>query len=115
MTLIYVSLAGEVCQEWQRWGDYFHIKSILGNSLLQSSIYVILAVRISHPSARIFIQAAFIYIGRFCRKLCIASCNIRTTVSCPKIIADESLISLILKRLPHRESVSSFCSDEPLC
>lgn len=48
MALICVSLAGEVCQEWQRWGDYFHIKSILGNSLLQASIYVILAVRISH-------------------------------------------------------------------
>jgi len=36
--------AGEICQEWQNWGDYFHIHSIFGRSLLQASIYVVLAV-----------------------------------------------------------------------
>ena len=36
--------AGEVCREWQTWGDYFHIKSIFGHSLLQATIYVALAV-----------------------------------------------------------------------
>jgi hypothetical protein len=36
--------AGEVCHEWQTWGDHFHIQSIFGHSLLQATIYVVLAV-----------------------------------------------------------------------
>ena len=36
--------AGEVCREWQTWGDHFHIQSIFGHSLLQATIYVVLAV-----------------------------------------------------------------------
>ncbi|KAF8202213.1 Cl-channel protein [Pholiota molesta] len=51
-------MPGEVCQEWQRWGDYFHIKSILGNSLLQSSIYVILAVVFAGSSALLVVTYA---------------------------------------------------------
>lgn len=44
VSLIHV-IAGEICQEWQSWGDYFNVRSILGHSLLQASIYVVLSVR----------------------------------------------------------------------
>ena len=37
--------AGEICTEWQTWSQYFHISAILGQSLLQSFIYIALAVR----------------------------------------------------------------------
>ena len=41
-----LSLAGEVCTEWLSWSKWFGISSILGQSLLQASIYNLLAVRI---------------------------------------------------------------------
>jgi hypothetical protein len=38
-------LAGEVCHDWQSWGVYLGIDSILGQSLLQSTAYILLSVR----------------------------------------------------------------------
>jgi hypothetical protein len=38
-------LAGEVCRDWQSWGVYLGIDSILGQSLLQSTAYILLSVR----------------------------------------------------------------------
>ncbi|KAF8967680.1 Cl-channel protein [Flammula alnicola] len=49
---------GEVCQEWQSWGDYLHIKSILGHSLLQASIYVVLAVLFAGSAALLVVTYA---------------------------------------------------------
>jgi hypothetical protein len=47
--LFYISLenflAGQVCHEWQPWGQYLGISSILGQSLLHSLAYVLLSVR----------------------------------------------------------------------
>ena len=40
-----VLLAGEVCRDWQSWGVYLGIDSILGQSLLQSTAYILLSVR----------------------------------------------------------------------
>ena len=37
--------AGEQCREWQTWSEFLHIKWIFVQSLLQSSVYVLLAVR----------------------------------------------------------------------
>lgn len=36
--------AGEVCRDWQSWSTYFNFNSIFGSSLLQSCVYVALAV-----------------------------------------------------------------------
>ena len=59
-----VLLAGEVCRDWQSWGVYLGIDSILGQSLLQSTAYILLSVRESptlcemychfHPSSDSF-------------------------------------------------------------
>ena len=38
-------LAGEVCRDWQSWGVYLGIDSMLGQSLLQSTAYILLSVR----------------------------------------------------------------------
>jgi hypothetical protein len=38
-------LAGQLCSDWQPWGKYFGIGSILGQSLLQSISYILLSVR----------------------------------------------------------------------
>lgn len=45
------AVAGEVCTSWQTWSEYLNITSILGQSLLQSLIYVALAVRFSPTSS----------------------------------------------------------------
>ncbi|KAG9047713.1 hypothetical protein FS837_001677 [Tulasnella sp. UAMH 9824] len=37
-------LAGEVCYEWVTWGAYFGVTSIAGQSILQSVVYIGLAV-----------------------------------------------------------------------
>lgn len=37
-------LAGEICTDWQPWGEYLKIRFILGQSLLHSFVYVALAV-----------------------------------------------------------------------
>jgi hypothetical protein len=42
---LYSLLAGEVCHDWQSWGVYLGIDSILGQSLLQSTTYILLSVR----------------------------------------------------------------------
>jgi hypothetical protein len=39
-----VLLAGGVCRDWQSWGVYLGIDSILGQSLLQSTAYILLSV-----------------------------------------------------------------------
>jgi hypothetical protein len=38
-------LAGQVCHDWQSWGEYLGINSILGQSLLHSFAYILLSVR----------------------------------------------------------------------
>ena len=38
-------LAGEVCHDWQSWGVHLGIDSILGQSLFQSTSYILLSVR----------------------------------------------------------------------
>jgi hypothetical protein len=43
-------LAGEVCQDWQHWGQYLGISSILGQSLFHSFSYILLSVR-AFPSS----------------------------------------------------------------
>lgn len=58
------NLAGEVCYEWQTWSEYLNIRWIFVQSLLQSSIYVLLAVRYSptlKPDRHVtkFVQIAF--------------------------------------------------------
>ncbi|KAI0079343.1 Cl-channel protein [Panus rudis PR-1116 ss-1] len=35
---------GEVCTEWQTWSQYLHVSSILGQSILQSFVYIILSI-----------------------------------------------------------------------
>lgn len=37
-------LAGQVCHDWQPWGVYLGIDSILGQSLFQSTAYILLSV-----------------------------------------------------------------------
>ncbi len=40
-----VLIAGEVCRDWQSWGVYLGVDSILGQSLLQSTAYILRSVR----------------------------------------------------------------------
>ncbi|TCD69139.1 hypothetical protein EIP91_008615 [Steccherinum ochraceum] len=42
---------GEVCKEWQTWSQYFHVSAILGQSLLQSTIYIALAIAFAGSAA----------------------------------------------------------------
>ncbi|KAI0923449.1 hypothetical protein AcW1_006407 [Taiwanofungus camphoratus] len=42
---------GEVCTEWKSWSDYLHIKPIFLQSLLQSFIYVALAIAFAGSAA----------------------------------------------------------------
>ncbi|KAJ3732092.1 Cl-channel protein [Lentinula guzmanii] len=42
---------GEFCTDWQSWSEYFSVRSIFAQSLLQSSIYVTLAVLFSGSAA----------------------------------------------------------------
>jgi hypothetical protein len=39
-----IFLAGQVCHDWQSWGEYLGISSILGQSLLHSFAYILLSV-----------------------------------------------------------------------
>ncbi|CAE6369095.1 unnamed protein product [Rhizoctonia solani] len=48
--------AGEECNEWNTWGEYFGIRSIAGTALIQSIIYVVLAMAYS-GSAAILVQS----------------------------------------------------------
>lgn len=36
--------AGEVCTEWRTWSEFFNVRFILAESLLQAFVYVALAV-----------------------------------------------------------------------
>ncbi|KJA28132.1 hypothetical protein HYPSUDRAFT_34482 [Hypholoma sublateritium FD-334 SS-4] len=49
---------GELCEDWQSWGDYLRIKSILGHSLLQASIYVVLAIAFAGSAAYLVVTYA---------------------------------------------------------
>ncbi|KAJ3772659.1 Cl-channel protein [Lentinula raphanica] len=42
---------GEFCTDWQTWSEYFNIRKIFAQSLLQSSIYVTLAVLFAGTAA----------------------------------------------------------------
>lgn len=77
--LIYL-IAGEICQEWQSWGDYFNVQSILGHSLLQASIYVVLSVRNCAVIIVVNSNKFAFELDRFCWKCCTVGCNIRTPV-----------------------------------
>jgi hypothetical protein len=46
-------IAGQVCYEWQPWGKYLGISSILGQSLFHSFAYILLSVCDS-PQSEIF-------------------------------------------------------------
>ncbi|KAJ1306571.1 hypothetical protein OPQ81_007572 [Rhizoctonia solani] len=48
--------AGEECNEWNTWGEYFGIRSVAATSLIQSIIYVVLAMAYS-GSAAILVQS----------------------------------------------------------
>ncbi|KIM44556.1 hypothetical protein M413DRAFT_66882 [Hebeloma cylindrosporum] len=50
--------AGEICQEWQSWGDYFNVHSILGHSLLQAAIYVVLSIAFAGSAALLVVTYA---------------------------------------------------------
>jgi len=73
-------IAGEICQEWQSWGDHFNVQSILGHSLLQASIYVVLSVR--NWATIIFANSnTFTFkLDHVCRRSCTIGCNIRASV-----------------------------------
>ncbi|EPT02984.1 hypothetical protein FOMPIDRAFT_1159568 [Fomitopsis schrenkii] len=47
---------GEVCYEWQTWSEYLNIRWIFVQSLLQSSIYVLLAIAFA-ASAAVLVKA----------------------------------------------------------
>lgn len=79
MSLIYL-IAGEICQEWQSWGDYFNVQSILGHSLLQASIYAVLSVRNCAVIIVVNSKKFTFELDRFCWKCCTVGCNIRTPV-----------------------------------
>ncbi|KAJ3885867.1 Cl-channel protein [Lentinula edodes] len=42
---------GEFCTDWQTWSEYFNVRKIFAQSLLQSSIYVTLAVLFAGSAA----------------------------------------------------------------
>ncbi|KAF8637590.1 hypothetical protein AX17_002659 [Amanita inopinata Kibby_2008] len=42
---------GEVCKEWQTWSQYFHIRFIFVQSLLQAFVYVVFAIAFAGSAA----------------------------------------------------------------
>jgi hypothetical protein len=96
--------AGEVCREWQTWGDHFHIQSIFGHSLLQATIYVVLAVCPYHIS----INPSQVCPDHLCGKRCRASCNIRPLVSLTTISRLLPLISVVKSAFHTGSSYFSF-------
>ncbi|KAI0769196.1 Cl-channel protein [Irpex lacteus] len=50
--------AGEVCQEWKTWSQYFHVSSILGSSLLQSWIYICLSIALAASASVLVVTYA---------------------------------------------------------
>jgi chloride channel 3/4/5 len=56
--------AGQACLDWQPWGKYLGIGSILGQSLIQSIAYILLSVRafphfVKSITTSIHLQTAF--------------------------------------------------------
>ncbi|KAI0306096.1 Cl-channel protein [Multifurca ochricompacta] len=49
---------GEVCHDWQSWGEYFGISSILGQSLLHSFAYISLSTAFAASAAVLVISYA---------------------------------------------------------
>ncbi|KAI0339618.1 Cl-channel protein [Trametopsis cervina] len=49
---------GEVCHEWQTWSEYLHVSSILGSSLLQSWIYILLSIALATSAAVLVVTYA---------------------------------------------------------
>ncbi|KAF9531719.1 Cl-channel protein [Crepidotus variabilis] len=49
---------GEICHEWQTWGEAFNVTSIFGSSLLQATIYVVLAVVFAGSAATMVVTYA---------------------------------------------------------
>lgn len=49
---------GEVCHDWQPWGVYLGIDSILGQSLLQSTMYILLSTAFASSAAVLVISYA---------------------------------------------------------
>jgi len=95
MSLTYL-LAGEICQEWQSWGDYFNVRSILGHSLLQASIYVVLSVRNCVVICARNLNLFTFELDCFCWKCCTVSRNLRSSVRMlsPKLLFVALMIGL---------------------
>lgn len=49
---------GEVCRDWQSWSTYFNFNSIFGSSLLQSCVYVALAIAFAASAAILVVTYA---------------------------------------------------------
>ncbi|ETW79134.1 chloride channel [Heterobasidion irregulare TC 32-1] len=49
---------GEVCHEWQSWSQYLGVESILGQSSLQSLVYIALSVAFAASSALLVVTYA---------------------------------------------------------
>uniref|UniRef100_A0A8H8CIA3 Chloride channel protein n=1 Tax=Psilocybe cubensis TaxID=181762 RepID=A0A8H8CIA3_PSICU len=49
---------GELCKAWKTWGDYLGIDSILGRSLIQAFIYVVLAITFAGGAALLVVNYA---------------------------------------------------------
>jgi chloride channel 3/4/5 len=50
--------AGEVCHEWQSWSQYLHVRSIIGQSLLQAFVYIALGVGFAGVAAVLVVHYA---------------------------------------------------------
>jgi chloride channel 3/4/5 len=51
-------LAGDICTDWQTWSRYFHIKSIILQSLLQSTVYISLGVLFAGTASTLVVSYA---------------------------------------------------------
>ncbi|TFK39947.1 Cl-channel protein [Crucibulum laeve] len=49
---------GEVCNEWKTWSEYLHIRSIFAQSILQSFVYVVLAIMFAASAAVLVVTYA---------------------------------------------------------
>lgn len=68
-----MSVAGEICREWQSWSQRWHVRSILGSVLLQTFFYVALAVSLCINMQAVHIDN--IIQGGLCGQCC-GSCPI---------------------------------------
>ncbi|KAL4245856.1 Chloride channel [Abortiporus biennis] len=42
---------GDICTEWATWSEYYNVKSILGQSILQLTFYIVLAIAFAGSAA----------------------------------------------------------------